>query len=96
MTLELTELIKDYAATKLLSKIELDFLEAELWETIEHIDEITTLSIAPKNVCEDLKVKKGTSWVMCCASILDIARPQKISRVDKFTKLIKSVSLENS
>ena len=38
--MELTELIKDYIATELLSSIELDFLEGELWETIQHISEI--------------------------------------------------------
>ena len=42
MSLELTDLIKDFIATNLLSKVELDFLESELWETLEHIDEITS------------------------------------------------------
>ena len=45
--MELTELIKDYIATELLSSIELDFLEGELWETIQHISEINTLTMAP-------------------------------------------------
>ena len=47
MSLELTDLIKDFIATNLLSKVELDFLESELWETLEHIDEITSLTSAP-------------------------------------------------
>ena len=47
MSLELTEIVKDFIATKLLSKVELDFLESELWETLEHIDEITSLTSAP-------------------------------------------------
>jgi len=50
MSLELTELIKDFIATKLLSKVELDFLESELWETLEHIDEITSLIPAPVDI----------------------------------------------
>ena len=37
--MELTELIKDYVATELLSSIEIDFLEGELWETTQHIAE---------------------------------------------------------
>ena len=49
--MELTELIKDYIATELLSSIELDFLEGELWETIQHISEINTLTMAPKDIC---------------------------------------------
>ena len=40
--MELTELIKDYVATELLSSIEIDFLEGELWETTQHIAEINT------------------------------------------------------
>ena len=46
--MELTELIKDYVATELLSSIELDFLEGELWETTQHIAEINTFFKAPK------------------------------------------------
>ena len=88
--MELTELIKDFAVTKLLSKVELDFLEAELWETIQHIKDITSLSIAPESVCKDLKLKSGSSWMMCCAVTLDNARPEKISRSEKFSKLIKA------
>ena len=46
--MELTELIRDYVTTKLLSSIELDFLEGELWETTQHIAEINTVIKAPK------------------------------------------------
>jgi len=35
---ELTELIKDYVATELLSSIELYFLEREFWETTESME----------------------------------------------------------
>ena len=42
--MELTELIRDYVATELLSSIEIDFLEGELWETTQHIAEIIQLS----------------------------------------------------
>ena len=83
MTLELTGLVEDFVATRLLSKIELDFLETELWETIQHIGEITSLSSAPHSICENLKLEKGSSWMMCCAVALDEARPEEISRTDK-------------
>ena len=52
--MELTELIKDYVATELLSSIEIDFLEGELWETTQHISEINTVIKAPKNICKKL------------------------------------------
>jgi len=47
---ELTELIKDYVATELLSSIEIDFLEGELWETTQHIAEINTVINARKEI----------------------------------------------
>tara|TARA_B100000214_G_scaffold370700_1_gene345789 strand:+ start:862 stop:1146 length:285 start_codon:yes stop_codon:yes gene_type:complete len=94
MSLELTELIKDYIATKLLSKVELDFLESELWETFEHIDEITSLTSAPINISKELELKDGSSWQLCCARVLDAARPQKNSRSEKLQKLIKRFSLQ--
>tara|TARA_Y100001968_G_scaffold185037_1_gene169475 strand:- start:1172 stop:1453 length:282 start_codon:yes stop_codon:yes gene_type:complete len=93
MSLELTELIKDFIAIKFLSKVELDFLESELWETLEHIDEITSLTSAPANISEELKLKDGSSWQLCCAVVLDAARPQKISRTEKLKKLIEKHSL---
>ena len=91
--MELTELVEDFCSTKLLSKVELDFLETELWETIQHFGEITSLSSAPNIICEDLKVEKGSSWMFCCAVVLDAARPEKKSRTDHFAKLIKEHSL---
>ena len=41
--MELIALIKDYLATELLSSIELDFLEEELWETTQHIVKNTVI-----------------------------------------------------
>ncbi len=93
MSLELTDLIKDFIATKLLSKVELDFLESELWETFEHIDEITSLTSAPVNISKELKLKDGSSWQLCCAAVLDDARPQKNSRTEQLRKLIEKYSL---
>ena len=89
MSLELTDLIKDFIATNLLSKVELDFLESELWETLEHIDEITSLTSAPVNISKELKLKDGSSWQLCCAAVLDDARPQKNSRTAQLRKLIE-------
>ena len=94
MSLELTELVEDFIATRLLSKIELDFLESELWETLEHIDEITSLTTAPVKISKELKLKEGSSWQLCCAVILDTTRPQKNSRTEKLKKLIEKFSLQ--
>ena len=94
MSLELTELVRDFIATKLLSKVELDFLESELWEILEHIDEVTSLTTAPVNVSKELKLKDGSSWQLCCAVVLDSARPQKNSRSENLIKLIEKFSLQ--
>ena len=93
MSLELTGLVEDFVATRLLSEIELDFLESELWETLEHIDEITSLTSAPSNISKELKLKDGSSWQLCCAAVLDTARPQKNSRTAKLQKLTAQNSL---
>ena len=92
MSLELTGLVKDFVATGLLSKVELDFLESELWETLQHIDEITSLTSAPNNISKELKLKDGSSWQLCCAAVLDAARPQKKSRAETLQKSIEKSS----
>ena len=93
--MELTELIKDYVSTELLSSIELDFLEGELWETTQHIAELNTLTLAPKNICEKLDLDEQSCWQLCCAAVLDSSRPLKNSqkRVDNFKKLIIQFNL---
>ena len=93
--MELTELVKDYVATELLSNIELDFLEAELWETIQQIAEINTLTTAPKYVCKKLKVDEKSCWQLCCAAVLDSIRPlkHKKERFDNLKRLINQYNL---
>ena len=88
--MEFTELIKDYIVTGLISSIELDFLEGELWETTQHIAEINTVFKAPKNICEKLDLDEESCWQLCCAAVLDFSRPLKSEqkRVDVFKKLI--------
>ena len=93
MTLETTGLIEDFVATRLLSKVELDFLEAELWEILQHIGELTSLSIAPENIAKELGLESGSSWQLCCAAVLDTARPTEQLRTNQLKKLIEEFSL---
>ena len=95
--MELTELIKDYVATELLSSIELDFLEGELWEIIQHISEINTLTVAPKEICKKLELREKSCWQLCCAAVLDFSRPlkEKNERVEDFNKLIHQYNLRS-
>ena len=93
--MELTELIKDYVATELLSNIELDFLEGELWETTQHIEEINNVLKAPKNICDKLDLDEISCWQLCCAAVLDSSRPLKSGekRVENFKKLINQYKI---
>ena len=93
--MELTELIKDYVATELLSSIELDFLEGELWETIQHMSEINTLTVAPKEISKKLELREKSCWQLCCAAVLDFSRPlkDKNERAKNFNKLINQYNL---
>ena len=93
--MELTDLIKDYVVTELLSSIELDFLEGELWEITQHISEINTLSMAPKNICKKLELDEKSCWQLCCAAVLDYSRPlkNKNERVNNLKKLINQYNL---
>ena len=78
--MEITELIRDYITTKLLSNQELDFLEVELWETFDHIDEIEFLAKAPNDITNKLKLPNNSCWQLCCAAILD--KNQSIIKLD--------------
>ena len=93
--MELTELVKDYVVTELLSNIELDFLEGELWETTQHISEINSLIMAPKKICKKLNIEEKSCWQLCCAAVLDSTRPLKSNkkRVDIFKRLINEYNL---
>ena len=93
MTLETTGLVEDFVATRLLSKVEIDFLETELWEIIQHIEEITSLSIAPEDISKELGLASGSSWQLCCAAVLDAARPIKELRTDKLKRLLEEFDL---
>ena len=88
--MELTELVEDYIVTKLLSSVELDFLEGELWEATQHISELNSLISAPKNICKELQLDEKSCWQLCCAAVLDFSRPlnNNKKRVDNFKKLI--------
>ena len=95
--MELTELVKDYVVTELLSSFELDFHEGELWEITQHISEINTLTLAPSNICKKLELEEKSSWQLCCAAVLDYSRPldDKKERVNNLKKLLSQYKLEH-
>ena len=60
--MEITELIRDYITTRLLSNQELDFLEVELWETFDYIDEVEFLAKASNDITNKLKPPNNSCW----------------------------------
>ena len=64
-------------------------------ETIQHISELNTLTMATNDICNKLKLKEKSCWQLCCAAVLDISRPlsKKNERVDNFNKLINQYNL---
>tara|TARA_B100000963_G_scaffold301838_1_gene274566 strand:+ start:260 stop:517 length:258 start_codon:yes stop_codon:yes gene_type:complete len=73
--MEITELIRDYITTKLLSNQELDSLEVKLKETFYLIDAFKILEKAPNNIINKLELPNNSCWQLCCSAILDIKRP---------------------
>ena len=60
----------------------------------QHISEINSLTIAPKNICKKLELDENSCWQLCCAAVLDYSRPLKNKkRIDDFKKLINKYSL---
>tara|TARA_Y100001954_G_scaffold47463_1_gene49786 strand:- start:37 stop:192 length:156 start_codon:yes stop_codon:yes gene_type:complete len=51
--MEITELIRDYITTKLLSNQELDFLEVEPLDTFNQIDEVELLAKGPNDITKN-------------------------------------------
>ena len=83
--MEITELIRDYITTKLLSNQELDFLEVELQETFNHIVEVELLAKAPNNITNKLDLPNNSYWQLCYAAILD--KEKLIDNKNRFQKL---------
>ena len=73
-------LIESYSFGSALSEQEIELLSLELETQIMNINISTKFGCfksAPSNICEGLNLKKGTSWIMCLAEILDLHKPTK-------------------
>ena len=76
-------LIESYSFGTTLSNQEIELLSLELETQIMNIN-ISTDSVcfksAPFYICKGLNLRKGTTWIMCLAEILDIHNPTKIGK----------------
>ena len=76
-------LIESYSFGTTLSSQELELLSLELETQIMNINISTDFDCfksAPYHICKGLNLRKGTSWIMCLADILDIHNPTKIGK----------------
>tara|TARA_B100000886_G_scaffold329379_1_gene278674 strand:+ start:379 stop:678 length:300 start_codon:yes stop_codon:yes gene_type:complete len=76
-------LIESYSFGATLSEQEIELLFLELETQILNINiskELGCLKSAPSHICEGLKLKKDTFWIICLAEILDLHKPPKCGK----------------
>ena len=76
-------LIESYSFGTALSEQEIELLSLELETQIININISTDFGCfksAPSHNCEALNLKKGTSWIMCFAEILDLHKPPQLGK----------------
>ena len=76
-------LIESYSFGTTLSEIEIELLTLELETQIMNINistDFVCYKSAPSHICKGLNLKKGTSWIMCLAEILDLHKPPEICK----------------
>ena len=85
-------LIESYSFGTTLSNQEIELLSLELETQIKNMNisrDFDSYKSAPSHICKGLNLRKGTSWIMCLAEILDIHNPIKIGK----TKSVKIYDL---
>ncbi len=85
-------LIESYSFGTTPSNQEIELLSLELETQIMNMNISTDFGCfnsAPTHICKGLNLRKGTSWIMCLAEILDIHNPPKIGK----TKSVKVYDL---
>ena len=85
-------LIESYSFGTTLCNKEIELLSLELETQIMNMNISTDFGCfksAPSHICKGLNLRKGTSWIMCLAEILDIHKPSKIGK----TKSVKVYDL---
>ena len=76
-------LIESYIFGTDLSEQEIELLNLELETQIMNIKistEFGCFKSAPTHICEGLKLKKDTYWIMCLAEIIDLHKSPKLGK----------------
>ena len=85
-------LIESYSFGTTPSNQEIKLLSLELETQIINMNissDFGFFKSAPSQICKGLNLRKGTSWIMCLAEILDIHKPTTIGK----TKSVKVYDL---
>ena len=85
-------LIESYTFGTTLSDQEIELLSLEIETQIMNMNisnDFDCFKPAPTHICKGLNLRKGTFWIMCLASILDIHKPPKKGK----TKSVKIYDL---
>ena len=78
-------LIESYSFGTSLSNQEIELLTLELETQIINLNLSTDFGCfksAPSHICKGLNLRKGTSWIMCLAEIIDIHNPLNIDKTE--------------
>ena len=78
-------LIEYYSFGTMLSSQEIELLTIEFETQIMNINRSTAFDCskpAPSHICKGLNLRKGTSWIMCLAEIIDIHNPLNIDKTE--------------
>ena len=78
-------LIESYSFGTTLSNQEIELLTLELETQIMNMNISTDFGCfksAPSHICKGLNLRKGTSWIMCLAEILDIHNPHNTNKTE--------------
>ena len=78
-------LIESYSFGTALSNQEIKLLTLELETQIINLNISTDFGCfksAPSHICKGLNLRKGTSWIMCLAEIIDIHNPHNIYKTE--------------
>ena len=85
-------LIESYSFGTTLSNQEIELLSLELETQIMNIKiskDFVFFKSAPSHICKGLNLRKGTSWIMCLAEVIDIHKPIRMGK----TKSVKVYDL---
>ena len=78
-------LIESYSFGTTLSNQEIKLLTLELEIQVINLNISTDFGCfksAPSHICKCLNLRKGTSWIMCLAEIIDIHNPLDIDKTE--------------